>query len=123
MTVSSIPPDAGTVASTTQIDVTRENHPLAGGLANGTYTVFSSPVDLVWGDVSSDGEVVATVFDAGTGQNQPVVFVYETGDLMQGGLTAPAKRVGYFLPDFGLGNLTADGLTLLHAAFNEALAR
>ena len=113
--------DDGTV-NTTQINIVNSAHPLAGGLANGTYTVFGGLEDLVWGEVSPAAEVVAEV-DIGGGIFKPVLFVYEAGDVMQGGITAPAKRVAYFLPDQGIGTLTADALTLLNGAINEALAR
>ena len=108
--------------NTTQINIVNSAHPLAGGLTNGTYTVFGGLEDLVWGEVSLAAEVVAEV-EIAPGIFKPVLFVYETGDVMQGLITAPAKRVAYFLPDQGIGTLTADALTLLNGAINEALAR
>lgn len=110
------------IVNTTQIRIVNSAHPLAGGLANGTYTVFTAPQDLVWGEVAAPGEVVAEA-EVTVGVWKPVLFTYSAGDLMQGGVVAPAKRVAYFLPDAGLGGLTADGITLLHASINEALAR
>jgi hypothetical protein len=114
--------DDGTVTTDT-ITIVDSAHPLSGGLANGAYTVFTGLEALVWAEVSADAEIVATVFDPLSGTDKPVLFVYEAGDLMQGGVLAPAKRVAYFLPDFGLGGLTADAITILHGAINEALAR
>ena len=114
--------DDGTVFTDT-ITIVDSTHPLSGGLANGSYPVFIAPENLVWAEVSADAEVVATVFDPVSGTNKPVLFVYEAGDTMQGGVVAPAKRVAYFLPDTGLGGLTADAITILHGAINEALAR
>ena len=123
ITSSTNSPGAGIVTGATQIDIVSDLHPLAGGLANGTVTVFSPGEALVWGAVSADGEVVAEIDTLSADGIQPVLFVYEAGDVMEGGLTAPARRVGYFLPDQGNGNLTADALTLLRAAVNAALAR
>ena len=80
------------------------------------------PNPLVGCVLVKDGEVVADV-DIGGGVFRPVVFTYEAGDVMQGGVTAPAKRVGYFLPNQGLGTLTAAGLQLLDAAIIEAMSR
>lgn len=114
--------DDGTVTTNT-ITIVNSGHPLSGGLANGPYTVFLAAEALVWADVSADAEIVATVWDPVSSTNKPVLFVYEAGDLMQGGVVAPAKRVAYFLPDNGLGGLTADAITILHGAINEALAR
>lgn len=110
------------IVSTNQLRIVNSAHPLAGGLPNGTYTVFTALQDLVWGEVVSPGQVVAEA-EVTPGVWKPVLFTYAAGDLMQGGVVAPAKRVAYFLPDTGLGTLTADGITLLHAAINEALAR
>jgi len=110
------------IVNTTQINIVDGAHPLAGGLVNGTYTVFGAPENLVWGEVSPAAEVIAEV-EISPGVFKPVLFVYEAGDVMQGGITAPAKRVAYFLPDQGIGILTPDALTLLNGAINEALAR
>ena len=111
------------IATTDTITLVDDTHPLAGGLPNGVYTVFNVPANLVWAEVSPDAEVVATVVDPLSGLDKPVLFVYEQGDVMQGGITAPAKRVAYFLPDQGLGDLTTDAITMLRAAINETLAR
>ncbi len=114
--------DDGTVTTDT-ITIVDSAHPLSGGLANGAYTVFTGLEALVWAEVSADAEVVATVFEPLSGLDKPVLFVYEAGDTMQGGVVATAKRVAYFLPDGGFGGLTADAITILHGAINEALAR
>jgi hypothetical protein len=123
MTLTDTAPNADLLTNQTQVTITNANHPLAGGLAAGNQTVFSATNDISWGQVSAAGDVVAQTAVTVGGFFRPVLFSYDAGDLMQGNFTAPGKRVGYFLPDAGLGNLTAAGQTLLDAAINQALSR
>lgn len=111
--------DNGVVDNQTSIDIADPTHPLAAGLS-GTINVFSTAGSIVWGTLNNNADIVATVSGDST---KPVLFVYETGDLMAGGLIAPARRVGYFLPDNSGAALTTDGLTLLDAAINSALTQ
>lgn len=117
MTATSAAPDAG-IVSIDQIDIADRFHPASGGLSGTGITVFTVAANMVWGIPTADARVVAT--EPG---GAPVVFVYEPGDALYGGLTAPAKRVGFFLPDDAGGNLAADGDWLLQCALQEALSR
>ncbi|MBL7664500.1 MAG: tandem-95 repeat protein [Bacteriovoracaceae bacterium] len=109
--------DNGVVDLQSQINVTNATHPLAAGLS-GTFTVFQANASIVWGKLNDNAQVVATVAGDPT---KPVLFVYEKDEEMAGGLIAPARRVGYFLPDNSATTLTPAGLTLLDAAINSAL--
>lgn len=106
--------------SQTQIQITNANHPLAGGLSAGNHTVYNVTAAMAWGQPTSDAEIVATLASDNT---RAVLFVYELGDTLDDGSTATGKRVGYFLPDNGSGELNSTGNTVLKAAINEALAR
>lgn len=100
-----------------RIDIVFPEHPLAGGLAAGPHQVYDAATELYWGYPAAAADVVAT-----TPNGEPVLFVYEAGDLMFNGFTAPARRVSYFLPSITTATLTADGLALLDAAVCTALA-
>jgi len=102
----------GSVYTQTQLSITGSGHPLAAGLPNGTTTIMSSTDRLVWGVPNANAAKIATVV---SNSNQTVLFGYEAGAAMSG-MTAPAKRVGFFIFDTAGDNLNANGLALLDAA-------
>jgi hypothetical protein len=99
------------------ISIVNPGHPLAGGLA-GTVAVVTSPQTLSWGVPNGQAAVVAILSgDAG----KSVLYGYEAGSAMIG-LTAPARRVGFFLEDVTSGSWSASGQTLFDAAVAWATA-
>jgi hypothetical protein len=101
-------------------------HPIAGGLT-GKVQTYIQPYSFTFGLPSADAEVVASVQPDG---KYPTIFVYDTGDKLVDGSTAPNKRIGLFLgqaanptantpPDFA--NLTEAGKTLLANTLSYAM--
>lgn len=107
----------GTSNNQTQITIVDSTHPLSAGLS-GNVGVFTGGGAIVWGTLASGAKVIATVRNDAT---KPVLFEYPAGATMAGGFVAPARRVGYFLPNDSAATLTANGVTLLDAAINSAL--
>jgi hypothetical protein len=84
---------------------------LAAGLS-GTITVLGRPDEMDYGVPSPQAITVAAL------PGEPdlwSIFAYETGAQMFG-LTAPARRVGFFFSETAPANLTADGWRLFDAA-------
>ncbi len=87
-----------------RIIIMDSQHPIAGGL-NGT--VFGTSIaKMGWGMQTTDGVQIG---DAPSPPFHTFVFCYSTGDQMEG-VTAPARRVGFFGQET---LLTDDGITLL----------
>ncbi|MCB0167915.1 MAG: hypothetical protein KDI79_27050 [Anaerolineae bacterium] len=102
------------VDNQTQITLTNAAHPLAAGLS-GQVTGVTAPRRFFWGTPGSNAIQIATV----AGDSSKVsIFAYETGTPMVG-LTAPARRVGFFNGDGP--NYTAESWRLFEAAVNWAL--
>ena len=101
------------------LTITLPAHPLAAGLS-GTLNVYNSPGTMsngVAGTLGSDATVVATLT---TGE--PAIFTYNTGNRLSDDTTlAAARRIGFFYNETGL-TPNADGLKLLDATVNYALA-
>ncbi len=108
--------DYSWIADQTQIDIIDPGHPLAAGLT-GTVTVSNVADVVTLGVPNTNAARVAT--QAGD-SGWFTIFAYETGASMVG-MTAPARRVGYFLNDTMPDTLTEDGRALFDAAVNWAL--
>jgi N-acetylneuraminic acid mutarotase len=103
----------GSVSGQTQLTIVAPSHPLAAGLS-GNVTTTSSSSDFTWGQPSSGATVVAH------GLNQaarPMIYAYDQGATMVG-MTAPARRVGFFLTNSTADVLTTQGWQLFDAAVN-----
>jgi len=105
--------DFGKLPIDDQVVIAAGGHPLAGGLT-GTVTVRSADQNVAWGKPSASATVAATHPQDAT---KATIFGYDTGATMVG-LTAPARRVGFFL--YGSTSITANGLTLFDAVVNWA---
>jgi alpha-tubulin suppressor-like RCC1 family protein len=101
----------GSTASQTQVVISSAGHPLAGGFT-GTQTVATSST-FAWGQVSAGGVKAATIVGQST---RAAIFGYEPGATMVG-LTAPARRVGFFLSS---NTFNTTGWTLFDAAVTWA---
>jgi hypothetical protein len=87
---------------------------MAAGLT-GNVTVVSTASTFGWGGPNANGVKVATILG---NSSRATIFAYNSGAVMPG-LTAPARRVGFFL--FGnSASLTANGGSLFDAAVKWA---
>jgi multiple sugar transport system substrate-binding protein len=108
---------AGTIANQTQVTIDVADHPLAAGLT-AAVTVYSAPYRMVYGVPGTGAVKVASVVGNAT---QSAIFAYPVGSAMVGG-NAPGKRLGFFLHNSATANVAADGLKLLSAAVDWAIA-
>jgi len=92
--------------------------PLAAGLS-GNVTIANVPSPFSWGRPKTSANIVLQ--SIGTAR-RPLVFTYERGAALVG-LTAPSRRVGYFLGDATAASWTADGAALFEAAALWAAGR
>jgi hypothetical protein len=112
-------PYGGGKETGTAVTIVAPAHPCAAGFPSGTVSVLVSQGNLTFGDPSADATVIATTADG-----NPALFVFDAGATLVDAMTeAPARRVGFFLPEGGSGELTTEGLMLLEAALNQTLAR
>jgi hypothetical protein len=104
----------GSSGSQTKVNISNDSSPLAASLT-GTVTVVSGSSTFGWGVPNGNADIAATIFNNG---NRATIFSYTSGASMPG-LTAPAKRLGFFL----FGNsaaLTQNGGSLFYAAIKWA---
>ena len=107
--------DHGT-ANVTQIVITDMAHPLAAGIM-GSVTVAGGAQPANWGNPSAAAQKVATIPNQ---TNQIAIFGYPSGAMMNG-LTAPAKRVGFFAAETMANTMNDNGWKLFDAAVDWAL--
>jgi subtilisin family serine protease len=91
-------------------------HPLAAGLTD-KLAVYTSNDDMAWGRPSSGAVRAATLT---SDSSKAVIFGYNQGAAMVG-MTAPARRVGFFLRDLGASKWTTQGAQLFEAAVTWAV--
>jgi hypothetical protein len=95
----------------TMLTIAAPGHPLAAGLENDV-TVYRTPWRLTWGIPGSQAMTVAHLVNR---PDHHVIFAYEPRTMMVG-IRAPARRLGFFLHDNVVEDLTAQALALLDAA-------
>ncbi len=103
--------DAGIASSQDTISILATDHPLAAGISN-LGEVFDSTYSITWAKPVNNRSYIATLESDNT---VATIFIYETGDPMVGGLTAPARRLGCFV-NSNADALTDEGKALLDAA-------
>ena len=108
--------DFGTVSGT-QITILEPLHPLAAGLS-GMIAIASASSNLGWGDPL---EGAVRVAELASMPARAAIFAFDAGAQLRG-LVAPARRVGLFVLESAGGNLTDNGIKLLGAAVDWALA-
>jgi hypothetical protein len=93
-------------------------HPLAAGLPNGMALLYhDSMFNVSWGRPGLGATIIATL----PGQPEKAVdFAYEKGALMDGTVSAPARRVMLFPSSSNFGQLLPDGVRLFDAAVRWA---
>jgi hypothetical protein len=92
-----------------EIEVQASSHPIMDGVGGNLIDVYTPNGRGVWGRPSSEATIVATWPGR---SHRSLIYCYETGDQMVG-LTAPARRMGFFFYEQGLINATEDAKTLL----------
>lgn len=109
--------NAGTLNGQSQVNIIGAGHPLAAGLPNGAAIVCLSNQKFSWGTPNANALNIATA----TGNpSQSLIFGYESGASMEG-LSAPARRVGFFLENATAAFLSANGTALFDAAVEWAV--
>jgi hypothetical protein len=109
--VSTTTGNFGTTATQTSLVIANSTDPMAAGLS-GTIVASTASGAFTWGKPNANATTIATVPGDTT---QAAIFRYASGAVMPG-LTAPARRVGFFLGDTTAATLTADGWKLFDAA-------
>ncbi len=104
--------DFGTKTSQTQVSITNSSHLLAAGFSGNTAVASSGTFN--WGKPNANASSVAIVVGDTT---KTLIFGYDTGAVMPG-LTAPARRVGFFMHDTTA--LNSSGIQLLDSAIRWA---
>ena len=107
--------DYGDLSSQTQIVITNSTHPLAAGLS-GTVATTNSGQIYFWGAPGSSAVKVAALVGY---PSRTSIFAYDTGAAMVG-MTAPARRVGFF--NGYATAFTADSWALFDAAIAWSLS-
>jgi hypothetical protein len=115
MTGATLNTDFGFLDGQTALRVLAPGHPLAAGLS-GTPLVATSPQMFSWGRPGAAAVNAAALTGDSTRSG---VFGYTTGATMFG-LSAPARSVGLFLSNNGVGALNTDGAKLFDAAISWA---
>ena len=100
----------GDVDNVTDLSIVT-THPLAAGFS-GDIQVYEDDDRLAWGTPSSSAITVATVPGYAS---KAVIFAYEAGAQMVG-MTAPAKRVGFFFQNYDVDKYGFRGVALFDAA-------
>lgn len=98
-------------ADQTHVAILAPAHPLAGGLSR--IVRASAAGKFMWGRPSASAARVATL---ASDPAKVVIFGYEKGVPLPAGFPAPARRVGFFLPDNTPPILNDAGWTLFDAA-------
>lgn len=101
----------GEWGTTYQIRTNQPNHPILGG-ASGDFQIFDSWQTIGWGMPVGDGQNVC--YAPGSPSAKSMIFTYEAGSQMRG-MTAPARRVGFFMRNYSANCFTYNGWYLFDA--------
>ena len=106
------------LSAQTQINILDSTHPLAGGLS-GNQTVYTSSHWMGWGVPTTSAVKVGSVSG---NSNRTLIFGYDQGATMVG-MTAPARRVGFFFSDTSANVMNNQAGQLFEAAVTWAVTR
>jgi len=109
----------GTIGTQTAVDIVGAGHPLAGGLAAGTNTLFTSAQTIAFGRPKDSAIIIAR--PVGSTDNRAVLFAYEQGDDLFGGLKAAGRRILLPLTDATPAAANTNGVALFDAAVRWAI--
>ncbi len=101
----------------TQVKILDPTHPIAAGNSAGNTTIYSSKADLGYAIPGSGAQIIASLASNNT---RATAFVYNAGSQMVG-VTAPARRVGFWLESDGGDRSNATGWAMFEAAVTWAL--
>ncbi len=108
--------DHGTDGNERRVNIIDNTHPLAAGLSTGNVQVTTSNQTFSWGLPNNNAIKIATLQN---NSSRYAIFAYETGASMVN-LTAPARRVGFFLENNTASRLNNDGWALFDSAVDWA---
>ncbi|MBN2411903.1 chitobiase/beta-hexosaminidase C-terminal domain-containing protein [candidate division KSB1 bacterium] len=117
MTASAEGVDYG-IISKSKLVISAPQHPAAAGLS-ATVQISSTEREMTYGVPNTNADIIA-VWEGDT--DKAALFVYDKGAHMPG-LTAPARRVGFFVKDGIASDLTDDGWKLFDAAVDWTLEK
>jgi hypothetical protein len=106
----------GTASRETILEILAPGAPTAAGFS-GMVTITNTPVTISWGLPPPNSQRLATV---AARPDRIAIFTYEAGAQMVG-LTAPARRLGFFLSVNTAASLSAQGWALFDAAVTWTL--
>jgi thermitase len=106
--------DQNLTTGQTQV-VMGSTHPMAAGLI-AQLPVYTSAYDMGWGKPAASAVKIATLPGDST---KALIFAYDKGATMVG-LTAPARRAGFFIRDTGSTLLNTPGIQLFESAITWA---
>ncbi len=109
--------DYGLTNAASALILTDASHPIANG-ASGTFTVANSDFQMNFGVPTNAASIVAT-----SESGSATIFTYDTGDMLEDGSNAPARRVALYMDENGPRNATDDGVILFENAILWALGR
>jgi thermitase len=104
------------ISGQTQVSITNSTHPIAAGYA-GTLAVYNSSHWMAWGSAGSNAVKIATLT---SNSSRSTIFAYDAGVAMPG-LTAPARRVGFFFSDFSASVMNPHAGNLFDSAVTWAV--
>jgi hypothetical protein len=110
--------DLGEQEAASTLSVVMNMHPMAAGLT-GSFGVVSTASSFGWGRPPAGAQRVVTIQGMA---NRVAVYGYTAGAMMVG-LTAPARRVGFFAADDSARYLGPNGVRLFNAAIDWALTQ
>ncbi|HPG38862.1 MAG TPA: chitobiase/beta-hexosaminidase C-terminal domain-containing protein [bacterium] len=106
------------VTSNTTLNIIQPDHPASAGFS-GTVQVTTTPLEMAFAVPNNNARIIAAwQGDAG----KAAIFVYEQAATMIG-LTAPARRAGFFINSGITGQMTANGWKLFDAVVDWAMNR
>jgi hypothetical protein len=107
----------GSTDKLTRVKVLQSTHPLASGYSSLLNpTVYSAGEWQTWGIVGSGAVNVASLE---SDSSKSVIFAYDTGSSMIS-MTAPARRMGFFLRDNQASKLSTSGWQFFESAITWA---
>jgi hypothetical protein len=109
--------DYGDAHNQQQLDILQPTHPVAAGLS-GRVSVTTTPQKFIWGKPSTSALRIAAI--AGR-PHQAAIFAYAEGSQMVG-MTAPARRIGWFAGRDTPAAFNAIGWQLFDAALSWAVS-
>jgi hypothetical protein len=106
------------ISGQSQVALVTTSHPIAAGYT-GTLPVYNSQDWMTWGTPGSNAVKIATL-ECLCASHKSTIFAYDKGVAMPG-LTAPARRVGFFFSDFSARNMNPHAANLFDAAVTWAV--